>query len=67
MGKLNKLLDSDISFTIPVPLPVSSTLAIKLNCKGILAGIVKVIVPFSKPSIGIVFCVKAEPTIILST
>ena len=66
MGKENKLFVSDISFTMPFPFPVSSTLAIKLNCNGIFAGIVTVIVPVSNPSIGMTFCVKAEPITTLS-
>jgi len=53
------LLSSLISFTIPVPFPVSSTLAFKIKSAGILIGISRDISPLSEPSISISVKVKA--------
>ena len=49
------LLFSTSSVTIPEPFPVSSTTASNEKFRGTELGIVKVMVPFSLPPIGIMF------------
>jgi hypothetical protein len=56
-GSTNSLLVSSVSETIPVPLPMSSTTALKLKLFGVAIGIVKVIVPLSEPPIGMILVV----------
>ena len=58
---LKELLFSSISFTKPVPSPMSSTIAKRLKFKGIDPGNAKVIEPVSTPPIGIIFKVVVVP------
>ena len=51
--KSNSLLSSLFSLKIPVPVPSSSTTAVRVNTAGIGGGILTITTPLSEPSIGI--------------